>query len=276
MNIVKTNIKTSEKILWVMFFGFMVLAFFDGLSGKIFNADPGLNPYYIIKITYPFIVIFYQVILFLGMKRGIGLLVLAASVGSIFEMIGLSQGVIFGGQYFYRDSIFSIGGLPISILIYWAVFIYSGWSVVSFLTNDEKTLRHIVFQSLLDGLAVMAIDIFMDPLQVKAGIWTWFGRGDYLNIPIGNFIGWFLVGSITGFIFRIFELKWPPNRSRDLRLHLMPIAGYAFLALYLLMIAIKLDMPQAAYLGFPVMIIWPAFCLKKLYKNICLRKISNL
>jgi uncharacterized membrane protein len=275
MNIVKTNIKTSEKILWVMFFGFMVLAVFDGLSGKIFNADPGLNIYYIIKIIFPFIVIFYQVVLFLGIGRGIALLVLAAFIGFIFEMIGLSQGVIFGGQYFYRDSIFSIGGLPISILIYWAVFIYSGWSVVSFLTNDKKTIRHVIFQSLLDGLAVMAIDIFLDPLQVKIGAWTWAGGGAYFNIPAGNFIGWFLVGSITGFIFRMLELKWPPERSRELRLHLMPVAGYAFLAFYLLLISFKLDISEAAYLGFPAMIIWPALCLKKLYKNICLKKISN-
>jgi putative membrane protein len=67
----------------------------------------------------------------------------------------------------------------------------------------------ILFTILLDGLVVVALDLFMDPIAVKSGDWTWLEGGPYFGIPIGNFIGWFFVVVLAMGTFRAVEYFFP-------------------------------------------------------------------
>ena len=49
---------------------------------------------------------------------------------------------------------------------------------------------------LLTGIIAVALDLFMDPVAVRAGIWVWFIKGNlYYDIPLLNFNGWFILMS---------------------------------------------------------------------------------
>ncbi len=53
---------------------------------------------------------------------------------------------------------------------------------------------------LLTALIAVGLDLFVDPIAVKAGYWVWFVRGTlYFGIPLLNFVGWFVLMFIAPF-----------------------------------------------------------------------------
>ena len=205
----------------------------------------------------------------LGYGRGIAFIVLAALTGFFFEIIGVNSGTIFGGHYVYQG----IGGLtvlgvPCLISLYWSAFIYAGYNIVSsfllWVSRDKprKQGGNVIFLLLLiflDGLVVASIDVFMEPLQVIAGNWTWPDSGPYYGIPIGNFAGWFVVAIVSTGTFRLFEYLWPQKSNViNKSVFLIPVIGYAALGMLFLFLAIHIQLPKLALTGsmamFPVVI----------------------
>jgi putative membrane protein len=107
----------------------------------------------------------------------------------------------------------------------------------------------------MDGVIVTVIDLFMDPIQVQAGTWTWLHGGVYFGVPFGNFVGWFTVTIIVTTIFRFFEYFFPqktmaPNKS----FFLMPVIGYIILAFYYAVNAIYFGLHSLAVIGLLLML----------------------
>ncbi len=51
---------------------------------------------------------------------------------------------------------------------------------------------------LLTGVIAVGVDLFIDPVAVKAGYWVWFVEGTvYYGIPLLNFVGWFVLMSLA-------------------------------------------------------------------------------
>ena len=55
---------------------------------------------------------------------------------------------------------------------------------------------------LYGALLMMAWDLFLDPLMVSAGRWTWVVKGSHVpfqpEIPLSNAFGWLLSGMLLG------------------------------------------------------------------------------
>lgn len=46
----------------------------------------------------------------------------------------------------------------------------------------------------LTGVIAVALDLFIDPIAVRAGYWVWFIKGTvYYEIPLLNYVGWFVL-----------------------------------------------------------------------------------
>ncbi len=180
------------------------------------------------------------------------------------ENLGLKDGVIFGGQYFYHPSMPTLLAVPIQVIVYWAIFIFTGISITdSFLIWINKHLPNhkvnpiysLAPLIILDATIVTIIDLFLDPLQVRLGTWTWVGSGPYFGIPTGNFIGWFLVASMGSIVFRSIQFFYPPNpyRSIDREVNLYPILGYSLLLVSMAANAISLKMFDLLLIGTSLM-----------------------
>lgn len=175
----------------------------------------------------------------LGVSRGIFFLTLASTLGFIFEVLGLNYGVIFGGSYNYNPGSNSLFGVPFSVIIYWAIFIYTGYCIVnSFLywlnlkkpSFKKNGLTKLVFLIILDGLIVVSIDLFMDPIMVIESRWSWTEAGDYFGVPWGNFLGWFTVAVLSSGIFRIYEYFYPEDRKSIAKsVFFIPVIGFSML-----------------------------------------------
>ena len=158
------------------------------------------------------------------------------------EYLGLHFGTVFGGQYVYRPGQLSIAGVPVSVIAFWAVFIYTGYCITtSFLYWRKKNkpskktgVLALVGLVLLDAWFVTAIDLFMDPIQVTLGGWKWLQPGLYFGVPFGNFVGWFVTTLIVTGLFRSLEYFYPTKPvSINRSVYLIPVLGYGAMALSL-------------------------------------------
>lgn len=149
----------------------------------------------------PVLLLVLHSFLTLSFRRGLFFIILASTIGLLMEMWGLKDGVIFGGHYIYKQNQLTLFDVPISVVLYWAVFIYTGYCLVnSFLVwqkNKQPNYRDrnywiVPLLSIADGIVVIAIDLFMDPIQVYQGSWTWLEGGPYFGIPIGILLVGFL------------------------------------------------------------------------------------
>ncbi|MFC1962918.1 carotenoid biosynthesis protein, partial [Chloroflexota bacterium] len=132
--------------------------------------------------------------------------------------------------------------------------------------NKSKPSRHkrdlgvLLLLIVMDGLIVVFIDLLMEPLQVRAGNWVWLTTGSYFNIPVGNFVGWFIVTVTATGLFRSFEYLFPPRNERVVgSVMLIPVIGYGVLSLALVWFSLTNQSPILAVIGsltmFPVMVI---------------------
>jgi hypothetical protein len=112
----------------------------------------------------------------------------------------LLAGVLFGlllewatiqqlNAYKYGSFLVMLGPVPVVIGVAWGIIIYS---VRSF---SDKTNLPEWARPVLDGLMALNIDLSMDAIAIRLGMWDW-GNGfnyQYHGVPYNNFWAWFWV-----------------------------------------------------------------------------------
>jgi hypothetical protein len=116
------------------------------------------------------------------------------------HVLRLVTGVLFGvllelatiqqlNAYSYGTFLLMVSDVPLAIGIGWGVIIYSV-KLFSDTTNLPETIR-----PLLDGLLALNIDLAMDAVAIRLGMWDW-EQGlhfQYFGVPYANFWAWFWV-----------------------------------------------------------------------------------
>ena len=122
----------------------------------------------------------------------------------------LLAGVIFGlfletatiqqlHAYHYGNFYLMIGQVPLMVGVAWGTIIYSA-RLFSDASSTPEWARPF-----LDGLLALNIDLSMDALAIRLGMWDW-GMGfkaQYFGVPYANFWAWFWV--VFSFSF---GLRW--------------------------------------------------------------------
>ncbi len=116
------------------------------------------------------------------------------------HVLQLIAGVLFGvllelasiwqlSAYSYGAFLLMVSDVPLAVGIGWGVIIYSA-RLLSDATNLPETMR-----PLLDGLLALNIDLAMDTIAIRLGMWDW-GQGlrfQFFGVPYANFWAWFWV-----------------------------------------------------------------------------------
>jgi putative membrane protein len=275
------NRTQREKDLWDLLWLDMLVAVIS-LTAIILNWSIVKNPYLqTLAGLFPVALIVLHAVWTLGLRRGLGFFAWMAATGLVFEILGLKY-LIFG-QYRYQAGQASVFGVPVMIVLFWAVFIYVGYAVTnSFLfwlnlkkpNFRNKNLLLLISLVLADGIAVTAIDLFMDPLQVRLGSWAWPGGGWYFGVPARNFLGWFLVAMVATGSFRLFEYFHPRGlKAVSKKVFLIPLLGYAFLAGCFIFLALAFHMESLAVCGSVLMLAIAALNFRFYEQRSWLRKL---
>lgn len=153
--------------------------------------------------------------------RNTALFLGTASVLSLAaEYASIRWGVPFGETYSYHGDLRPrlLGVVPLFIPLAWAVLAYGP---VMFLrplavrANGRWSAPRILIKAGLGGLYLMGLDLFLDPLAVSVGAWTWARRGPYFGIPLGNFGGWWVVGLAIYVCYFLLERPGPVGRGPE-------------------------------------------------------------
>lgn len=252
----------KSRLLWSLFCIELVILFFIGFE-TLFGIDFAKTVLIKLAELLPLILVILHSFWTLSFPRGLFFLFLAAVIGFIGEYASLNS-FFHASFYKYNASLVTFLNVPVVVIVYWVVFAYLGYCLVnSFLFSlkknkpavKDKNFYLLPILVVADGLVVVAVDLFMDPIGVKTGIWTWLVSGAYFGVPISNFFGWFKMIILITAIFRLYEYFNPlktnnPNKS----VFLMPAIGYAILGLCFGFFALTLKMYNLALIGSLIML----------------------
>ena len=253
-----------EKPLWLVFylliFTIIVKATVNFLGIQLENQ---LQRFNLIFLGLPVVLLILHSTITLGFTKGTFFILLASATGMFFEHIGLKNGIFFGSHYIYKPQT-TLFNVPISVILFWAIFIYTGYCLTnSFLYWLKQKKPNIKINNLwltlllilFDGYFVVAIDFFMDPIAVKSGEWKWLEGGSYFGVPLGNFFGWFLVTIIVSSIFRTYEYFFSKKEEKfNKSIFIIPVLGYGIMAVSYIFSALKFNLQNLAIIGSILMI----------------------
>jgi putative membrane protein len=133
------------------------------------------------------------------------------------EVLGVETGLVFG-DYNYGSTLGpEVFDVPVVIGFNWVLV------VVGAVILSNWFFKNIYIASFAAGLISMVFDIFLEPVAIELDYWTWTG-GD---IPIQNYIAWFIIAAIFSFAF----LKIVGRRDHSLPVHYLFAQAIFFLAL---------------------------------------------
>lgn len=253
----------KNKVIWNIFYILLAITFVDILASFLGLEIDKNNFFRPLFLGIPVLLLLLHSFSTLSFVRGLFFFIFASTVGLLMEMWGLKDGVIFGGHYIYKQNQLTLLNVPIPVVLYWAVFIYTGYCLInSFLVwlkykkpNYQNSNYWMVpLLIFADGLVVVAIDLFMDPIQVHQGSWRWLEGGPYFGVPIGNFVGWFLVTIIVTGLYRSYEYFAPIEQEFDKSIYIIPVLGYGILSLSFALTAIRYNLIDLMIIGMLLML----------------------
>lgn len=184
-----------------------------------------------------------------GWGRALTLLAIGSLISLGSELLGTSTGLPFG-PYSYTTLLgYRIAGLvPFPIPLSWFYMVYASLAITGRIlkAGDSETIKTI--WALAGGAILTAWDVAMDPAMSKATThWIWQTDGFFYGMPLMNWFGWFLTGSIVARAMlavvspRGFAGKVSPSR--------LPLAVYAINGVMPIAICLRHGLWWAAVLG---------------------------
>lgn len=121
--------------------------------------------------------------------------IVVPAIGLAAEAIGTRTGWPFG-DYQYGDVLgATILDVPVVVPMAWSMMAYPTYVAAATLTQRRWLIPFI------GGWSLMAWDVFLDPMMIELGGWTWSQPTSDLpfltGIPVQNFLGWFGLGVIV-------------------------------------------------------------------------------
>jgi len=138
-------------------------------------------------------------------------------IGMISEILGVNYGLIFG-DYVYLDNLgFKVLGVPVLIGVNWIILTFITGSMSSYIIKNKY------IAALTGAILMILLDLIIEPVAPLLGFWIF----DSPTVPLQNYIGWFVIGLTTQYIYHFnIERK---EYSFSINLLLVNAVFFAFL-----------------------------------------------
>lgn len=204
----QTNLNNLNKLSGY----FLIILFSVGVIGHIFILDlmKTLTPLTLFIVNSLFLFVFLKNQNQLEKKKAILILPTIFIITLVIEIIGEKTGSIFG-KYAYGNvlsyDIIEIYNVPLIIGFNWVMVILSATALSSRITYNEY------LQIPVAGLIAVAFDYVLEPVAIRLGYWYWLDEFGFSikEIPLENYIAWFLISSIFAFIIKKSNLNTKGN-----------------------------------------------------------------
>ncbi len=128
-------------------------------------------------------------------RRIILLPISGSIVGFIFEFIGLNYSLPFGSYRYLAFEGFTLQGVPIPVIIAWGIYVYTCYLASLYISPRYRILT-------ASSLMVL-LDMALDPVMVEGGVWLWEAGGEWFGVPLTNYLGWFIVSSLSLLLYHL-------------------------------------------------------------------------
>lgn len=137
-----------------------------------------------------------------GWPRAVALLGAGSLISLAAELTGTSTGLPFGPYSYTALLGWRVAGLvPFPIPLSWFYMIYASLAILGRVVPAHDDLATRLRWAALGGLVLTAWDVAMDPaMSYATAHWIWHTRGFFYGMPLLNWFGWWLTGSVIAFV----------------------------------------------------------------------------
>lgn len=192
-------------------------------------APLSFNPYLILLGTavmrLPLIV---GLLPLLDRRATVGLLGLTGYAYGI-ELIGVTTGWPYG-EFVYLIELgpMLLGQVPLGLPVFFFPLVLNSYLLVLLLLGE--TARYTPVRLFATLGVVLAMDLVLDPGAVGLGFWQYATTSGYYGVPLSNYAGWLLSGTISVWVFdRILAREALFARLEDCRFMLDDLVSFVIL-----------------------------------------------
>ncbi len=147
-------------------------------------------------------------------------------------------------------------GVPLAVSLVWAALILSGLALAA-----RLSLRSPLARAGAAALLGLSLDFVMEPVATALGLWRWTPPGAWLQVPLGNYVGWAVI--VGGYAWGTERFSAPGSLLRQAMwrglLSLVALATLVGVGLAWRRLGLEVLLPAAA--GW---LAWGAVCLATL------------
>lgn len=137
----------------------------------------------------------------------------------VIELVGVKTGLPFGSYSYTKMLEPALFGVPLAITLSWFTIAVNAYLVARFFVSGSKK----IFILVVSAVIILAIDFLLEPFASSInGYWVW-NTG---NIPVQNYISWFVTGIVFAYLLDRFIL-W--NRNIFLNMNFIAIPAVILL-----------------------------------------------
>lgn len=124
-----------------------------------------------------------------------GLLGLVAFTYSI-ELLGVYTGFPYGDfEYLRALGPMLFDAVPVALPVFYLPILLNSYLLCALMLGDRMRSLPVRFLSVL--AVVVTMDLVLDPGAVALGFWGWDAGGVYYDVPIQNYVGWVVSGTVA-------------------------------------------------------------------------------
>jgi uncharacterized membrane protein len=142
-------------------------------------------------------------------RAALELLALTA-YGYVLELVAIH---LFASHSYGRAWVVAPLGVPLAVAMVWAALIGSAMAL-----SARTGRRTVSGRAAVAALIAMSLDLLMEPVAVRIGLWRWTPPGPWLGVPIGNFVGWAVIVAGYAAGAERFARDGPAHREAAIRL----------------------------------------------------------
>jgi len=164
-----------------------------------------------------------------GGRRAAGELSALVAYGCALEAAAIQ---LFGSHTYGGGWLVAPFGVPLAVAVVWAAVISSAMALAARSGWPPAGAR-----AAAAAVVAVTLDLLMEPVAVRVGLWRWTPPGPWLGVPVGNFVGWTVI--VAGYAAGAERLAGDGPAHREAGWRLVLIAG-SVLALVVVGLAWKM------------------------------------
>lgn len=173
---------------------------------------------------------FLFLILSTGWKRGLMIIATLWLTGTCIEAFGILTGFPYG-KFVYPGG--TIGAkiadiVPWTVGFAWAPLVIGSYVIAGLIHNKAPVWLRIATGAVI----LMVFDMILDPAAVALRYWEYFGATQYYGVPLTNFGGWLISGSIGNYVLHLLlgtsRLKGGATTSFILQISFWTVICFSF------------------------------------------------